>query len=247
MEADPTQRPAELAATLAPLGEPIEGLQWIAESGFRGVQLSAAQPGMRPRELDAGARRGLRETLRRLDLLPAGLDLWIPPAHFIKEQEVARAVDAMFAALAFAEALGRISVSCVLPPPSVPARGAIVEEAARRGVRLADFALEATAEEWIGLGFDLAICRERHADPVEAIARAGAALAAVRMGEVTPDGRRTPIEPGGASAHALGELRVALALGAPVELPVADARGWSDPRAGLRSTLAAWRGDPPPA
>lgn len=224
------------------LGDPLEGLTWLSEHGFSAVQLSAAQPGMRPRELDSTARRGLRERLRRLELEPSGIDLWIPPEHFTDAAEVTRAVDAMNAAIALAEFLGRIPISCVLPTADAApeARGPVTDEAARRGVRLADFTTGAIAEGPVGLGFDQAAGLAGGIAPMEAIARLGAALAAVRLGEHSPDGRRVPIVPGSQAAEQLLELKVALEVGGFAGIAVADARSWSDPRAGLLSTHAAW-------
>jgi hypothetical protein len=42
--------------------------------GFRSVQLSAAQPGLRPRELDRSGRRDLLARLSRLQMPAAGLE-----------------------------------------------------------------------------------------------------------------------------------------------------------------------------
>ena len=114
-----------LAPTLQALGgEAREDLTAIASMGFRAVQLSATQPGLRPRELDGSARRGLRATLRRLELQPAGVDLWIPGEHFTLGEHVDRAVDAVCAAIELAANLAatipkgvpsRVPVSLTLP------------------------------------------------------------------------------------------------------------------------------------
>jgi hypothetical protein len=53
-----TQHP--VAATVAPLGDPASAFAWLSAAGIRGAQLSATQPGMRPRELGESARRDLR-------------------------------------------------------------------------------------------------------------------------------------------------------------------------------------------
>ncbi|MFO0874695.1 MAG: hypothetical protein U0575_12095 [Phycisphaerales bacterium] len=98
-----------LAAALAGLdGDPRDDLAGVARLGFRCVQLSATRPGLRPRELDATGRRGLRERLRWLELSPSGVDLWIPPAHFVESAHIDRAVDAVIAAISSP----RISGAC---------------------------------------------------------------------------------------------------------------------------------------
>ncbi|MFM9144330.1 MAG: hypothetical protein ACKORL_02915 [Phycisphaerales bacterium] len=83
-----TQHP--LAATVAPLGDPASAFAWLSAAGIRGAQLSATQPGMRPRELGESARRDLRATLVRLELVASGIDAWIPTSHFTDPATVER-------------------------------------------------------------------------------------------------------------------------------------------------------------
>ncbi len=238
------ERRVRLAATLAPLGDPEPGLQFISRSGFEAVQLSASQPGLKPRELDSGARRGLRERLRRLELAVGGLDLWIPREHFRDPQEVARATDAMLDALRLAEDLGRVTLHCMMPAESdaetAPVRRTIVGEAARRGVSIADFADDAVAEGPVRLGVDLAALAARRATAMESIALAGAALGAVRLSRAVDGGARMPFRPGGEGWEILHEVRTALVTGGFPGFPVADARRWPDAKAGLLSTRDAW-------
>lgn len=106
-----------LAPTLAPLveGDPREAIEFIARNGFQGVQLSAALPGMRPRELDRSARRDLLARLRRSELAPSGVDLWIPDEHFVDPIHADRAVAAILEAVEFAADLGRVPLSIRLP------------------------------------------------------------------------------------------------------------------------------------
>lgn len=243
MPGDAHLRGPRLSATLAALGDAELGLAWLSEQDFGAVQLSAAQPGLRPRELDAGARRGLRERLRRLELEPSGIDLWIPLEHFEGAATMPRAVDAMHAAIGLAEFLGRIPVSGPMPRSELAteARVSILAEAERRGVTLVDFAVGAVPEGPVRVGFDLVTCLEQGARPIEAIARAGASLGAVRIGAIGTDAGRRPIVPGSAAAEELALLRTALELGGFRGIPIADARAWPDPHRGLIETLAAWR------
>lgn len=242
MTTEQTHHRARLAATLAALGDSMEGLAWLSANEFGAVQLSAAQPGLRPRELDGAARRGLREQLRRLELEPSGIDLWIPVAHFASEAEVARAIDAMVSALALAEFLGRVPLSCVLPGASmaVEARRSIVDEAARRGVAIADFAEDAVVEGPVGFGVDQALCQARGVSMVEAIVRAASNLVAVRLGEHGPGGSRRPVAEGSRAAEELLSVKATLEIGLFRGIAVADARAWPDPRSGLLATRAAW-------
>ena len=91
---------ATLAPTLTGLGErPRVVLDRLAVCGFRAVQLSASQPGLRPRELDRSGRRDLAGRLRRLALVAAGVDLWIPRAQLLDPARVDRAVGTMLDAV----------------------------------------------------------------------------------------------------------------------------------------------------
>lgn len=236
------ERRAGLAATLAPLGEVESALAWLASSGFEAVQLSAAQPGMRPRELDSGARRALEARLRQLELAVSGVDLWIPPAHFERAEEADRAVGAFFDAIGFCEDLGRPAISCSLPDadraPEV--RRSLLREADRRGVRLVDFSCGAKCEGPVAVGIDMAALMSGGGSILEAIVRAGDSLGAIRLARMTPSGARAPFVAAGEGFAALVELRSALSLGGFRGVPVVDARAWPDPRAGLLATCHAW-------
>ena len=97
-----------LAPTLAPLGDrPRVALDRFAAMGFRHVQLSAMQPGLRPRDLDRSGRRDLGVRLGRLGMTAAGVDLWIPQTHFVDPYQVDRAVAAVLGAIELAGALDR--------------------------------------------------------------------------------------------------------------------------------------------
>ena len=57
--------------------------------------------GLRPRELDRSARRDLASVLRRFELELSGVDLWIPPGHFVDGLHSDRAVEAVVEAVRF--------------------------------------------------------------------------------------------------------------------------------------------------
>jgi sugar phosphate isomerase/epimerase len=163
--------------------------------GFRAVQLSAAQPGLRPRELDRSGRRELLARLRMLRLPAAGLDLWIPPGHFVDPAWVDRAVATVAGAVELAADLGRCPVSLAFPgldlaSGPIPIVEAISEHALRFGVRLADHAVppaiaspDAAPSPSLGAGIDPAAWLGRGEDPVAAVAKYARHLVTVRVCE----------------------------------------------------------------
>lgn len=108
-----------LATAIEPLGlSAREAFAHLRRIGVRGVQWPAAAAGLRPRELDRGARRDLQAALRRLELELSGVDLPIPPEHFGQADRVDRAVAAAEEAIRFAAEFARVPVSMRLPTRS---------------------------------------------------------------------------------------------------------------------------------
>ncbi|QOJ01254.1 MAG: hypothetical protein HRU70_12460 [Phycisphaeraceae bacterium] len=123
----------------------------------RAVQLDATSPDTRPRDLDRSARRDLAAVLRRHGLGFAGLDLWIPPGHFVEPAHADRALAAALAAISLAGDLATLAgdprgrVVCVELPANgsvegepmkatlAAVRAAIADAAARADVAVADF------------------------------------------------------------------------------------------------------------
>ncbi|MSR44752.1 MAG: hypothetical protein EXS15_05250 [Phycisphaerales bacterium] len=254
-----TQLPP-LAATIAPLaGEVIEALRSIAQMGFRAAQLSTTHVGTRPRDLDGSGRRDLIVQLRRLELSCGGLDLWIPSAHFVDPTFVDRAVDAVVQSVSLAAALGRCPVSIALPQQTPEnairlqeVRDAIDAAAQREGVWIADHSLDASigtrtpsAMGAIGIGIDPAALIGAGHDVHAVISSCRADIVSARIVDLMRSGMRGP--PGEPSEERLDLLMYAADLATiPLRFsPVADARQWTDPRAGLRTTLARWRGEDP--
>jgi len=153
--------------------------------GFRSVQLSAAQPGLRPRELDCSGRRDLMTRLQRLQMPAAGLDLWIPTEHFLDPARVDRAMAAVGTAVELAADLGRCSLSLVLPGGEAqPLVEAIAEQALRFGVRVADHAVPpgvAASSPSIGAGIDPAAWLAQDEDPSAAAREHARDLVSVRL------------------------------------------------------------------
>lgn len=104
-----------IGVTLSALGDTAAALAWVASHGIAGVQLSATHPSMRPRDLGVSARRDLRATLARYELVVTGLDAWIPSDHFLDPAHVDRAIEAACAACQLAGDLGRVPVTLQLP------------------------------------------------------------------------------------------------------------------------------------
>ncbi|MCC6908525.1 MAG: hypothetical protein IT430_11325 [Phycisphaerales bacterium] len=225
------------APTLAPLardGDPRAALQHIAQSGFRHVQLSAALPGMRPRDLDRSARRDLLARLRRIELTVAGIDLWVPVEHYTLPEHADRAAAAVLEAIELAADLGRVPLSIRLPDGV----GEEIVSAWRSrgetcGVIIADHAPQPNA--LLGSGIDPAALLAAGLDPVALTSRA-ANLVAARFSDYRDESRTTP----GAGRLDVLAYQVAL-VSRSFEAPVAlDLRRVADPMSALGAALSAW-------
>ena len=243
-----TQLP--LAVTVAPLGDPAAAFVWAASQGIRGVQLSATHPGMRPRDLGASARRDLRATFARLELVASGIDAWIPASHFMEPANAERAIDAACAACELAGELGRVPVTLQLPraapdssdaPRRAEAIAAIVSAADRAGVLVAD-ASNADDVPWppVGLSLDPAAVLADGGDPAAFASRAGARIASARMVDLLRSGMRGPVGRSGESRLDVLAYRIALEMAGFRGLPVIDARQGVEPHAGVVASAEAW-------
>lgn len=241
------------AATIAPLSGDIKRtIGRLAEFGVRAVQFSAAQPGMRPRELDHSARRGINAALQRLELWCSGVDLWIPAEHFIDPQHVDRAMSAMLDAIRLAEDLGRCPVSCTLPltisddTPDGAAGAAeafetIVETADHHGVPLADHRCPVVERDGVSIGIDPPAWQSAGEDPAVAAARYGERLVSARLADLLTTGLRGPVGDAASGRLDVQAYRAALMAAGYRRAVVVDARQWADPWVGLRQSIAAWR------
>jgi sugar phosphate isomerase/epimerase len=132
-------------------GGPRAAIEWAAAVGARAVQLDATAAGVRARDLDRSGRRDLASLLRRLQLTLSGLDLWIPPEHFLNPGRADRALAAAQSAVELAADLARLidgspppQVSLILPDsPPAGLSEAITAAAVSRGARIADHAIRA--------------------------------------------------------------------------------------------------------
>ncbi len=245
----PLKRPDPgLAPTLAAFGnKPRAALDRLASLAFRAVQLSASQPGMRPRELDRSGRRDLLGLLRRLDINPAGLDLWIPEAHLRDPARIDRAVGAIEAAVELAADLGRASLSLLLPrrdespDPIEQVLEAVIEKSLRFGVPLADCEVPPSDRADVGVGIDPVIWLSNGRDPVDAVVAHADRVESVRLGDLTASGDRIAVGDGDQGQLDLGAYRGALVrcgYNAPV---VVDVRSSGDPWRQLAEAAQAWQ------
>ncbi|MEE2681331.1 MAG: hypothetical protein VX641_03060 [Planctomycetota bacterium] len=248
-----TLRIMEPSITTTALAEdPRAGLELASRLGFRRVTLSAAQPGLRPRDLDRSARRGLQAELRRLELACDAIDLFIPPEHFTQASTIDRALDAVSGAVQLASDLGAGGVFLRLPPedPEEPMLEATIELtrlAQGSPVRLLDVGLngralrtlEAGNATALGIGIDTAAWLADHRDPLEGLVAHGALVGGLRLVDLDETGSRTPPERGGRLD--LDSLQRALALETSPRSVVLDARGWAEPQTGAVQALTAWR------
>ncbi len=228
--------PAPTLAPLAGAGDPRAALRLIAAAGLRHVQLSAALPGMRPRDLDRSGRRDLLARLRRSELLPAGLDLWIPLEHFTRPEHADRAAAAVLETIELAADLGRIPLSLRL---AEGLDNLIVEQwrvkAETCGVRLADHAPR--PHPLLSVGVDPAVLIASGQDPAACASNAGD-LVAARLSDFRDEARVVP----GVGRLDLLAYQVAL-VARGFEAPVAlDLRRLGDPRAALDAAVRAWAG-----
>ncbi len=242
---------APLAALLtAVTASPAAALREVAAAGFRDVQFDARQSGLRPRELDRSARRGLAADLRRLELRPAGIDMWIPPEHFLDSARVDHAVHALLATIELAGELGGMPVSLALPRPKTSDHQGrdvlttIRDACHRSGAMVADHALplrETEADEAIGIGIDPASLLASGEDPCAAVHAHAEHVISARLSDLDGTGMRGPI------GHQDGRLdwrgyQIALSAAGYKRPVVVDSRRWPEPWTGCRQTLALWTG-----
>lgn len=233
--------------------------------GIGAVQLDGTRAGMRARELDRSARRELSALLRRQNIGFSGLDLFVPPEHFVSAQYQDRAVSAAGEALELCGELRtlvgeagtlrggaaeRVAVSVQLPA-DLPAavRTHLCERASRAGVALADhtWMKEQGADGFVpGVlvrGLDPAGVLMAGGDPLAVAAREARQLGAARLSDASSAGRR----PAGGGAGERARLDVAV-YGATLEscgyvgAVIADLRGAADVHLAGERVVAVWRG-----
>lgn len=236
-----------LAVSFCGIAEPSDlraQIEWAAGAGYRAVALNGAAPDCRARDLGRSARRDIASLLRRCELVPAGIDLWLPPKHFTDPQHADRALNALLDAIDLAADLAELTegdpvLSAMLPAPCEAGGmlNALIDRAAGRGARIADHRWPRGDDEPmpsagapIGIGLDPAsifIAEGRRADPAAAVLSAGAGLVSARLSDADEAGRCQPGVAGG-RLDVLGYC-VALATAGYRGRLVVDARGLGSP------------------
>lgn len=234
-------------------GGPRAVIHWAASQGFRFVQLDGADRGVRARDLDRSARRDLAALLRRQELLLSGLDLWIPPEHYIDPARSDRALEAMLGAIELAADLAGLVAGSPSPvvstafPEGLDAamKSEIAARAELAGVRIADHSLQETVGEAddgaspLAIGIDPAAHLLAGRDPAAAAARAGVRLASARLSDAGSVGR-VAVGAAGSRLDVLAYLAALSAVNHQRPL-VLDLRGIADQRAAVEAVSSSWR------
>jgi sugar phosphate isomerase/epimerase len=212
-------------------------MEWAAQAGWKSVHLDGAMPGLRARELDRSARRDVASVLRRVQLQFSGIDLWIPPQHFVDASHVERAVEAVCAAAELAAEIAKLNtqpvpvLSIQLHPRMLPAvLATMVAAAERSGVLLADHQWPAL-ESWqagghAGIGIDpAAMFMAGEGKPIAAAQRVATRIVSARLSDVTSAGRVAA----GKGRLDLLEYEVALSTASYARPVIVDLRGVAVP------------------
>jgi len=245
--------------TLPPLGVALRGLasasgaraamDWAAGLGLRGICWDAASPGGRPRELDRSARRDIAASLKRRELTLTGVDLPIPPAHFVSVERQERAFEAAEAAMRFASEVAELLearpvVVMTLPAGerSTPAIETLALSAERSGTRIGarnwppPTPSDETAAHRIGVCVDPASVLLGGGDPMDALVRGGERLEQIRLSDIGAGGRLAPGE-GRLALKAYAQAIAMLGWSAPVTL---DLEGVGSQGEAAAATIERW-------
>lgn len=182
-------------------GSPRRAFEWVASLGARLIQLDATLAELRPRELDAGARRDLVAVLRRLGLSCCGLDLFIPPSHFVDSGFQDRAAGAVSQCLELGADLARLSarpvpVSLGFPPQiAADMLDRFRQQAEKLGVMIADHTVPLRAMSLpIGAGIDPAACFMSGLNPAKVVLAMEEPPVSARLSDFSSVGRVAPGE-----------------------------------------------------
>lgn len=204
---------ARLAVALAGLERADEAsgvrgaIEWAGRLGFEGIAIDAADKETRPRLLDRSARRDLAAAMRRSELVSAGVELWLPPAHLDDPARADHAVSAMIAAIELAAELAALThgqpcfITTVraardggITPVAREALHLITARASALGVEIGEAgwpAIESDAGSPLGVALDPAAIIAHGDDPVAALARlhTDGLLRAIRLNDLGRSGR----------------------------------------------------------
>ncbi len=240
-------RSLALAGLDAARPDPRQGIRLAVERAVPAIQLDAMHPMTRPRELDRSARRDLAAMLRRAGLRCSGIDLWIPPEHFIDPARADLAISAAESALIAAGEIASLTsgdpVLCVTLPREdgdTSVAQTLSAAAQRAGAVVADHTwppLENQGSEHLAIGFDPAgvVASGESGDLHSLLARAAPRLRAARLSDMGPAGR---VEPGSGRLDLL-QYQVAVATSGFDGDLVIDLRAIRDQEAALDRVLEA--------
>ena len=236
---DPFALPTfDLALAFAGVRLPAEkDVRWLLEfarsCGYRAVQLNAADPATRPRDLTRSGRRDLAAHLRRHELTSSGVDLWIPRPHFSDRSTTDRVVASLLEAIDFTADLADLTgghrvLSTILPPNAADGvADAVADRANAAGVEVANHAypwhLQSESDSPIRIGVDpsaVILAGEDPADAISSAARVGL-LSSVRLSDLAESGR---VVPGEGALESL-TYRVAIATSGYTRPVIVDLRG----------------------
>ena len=200
----------------------------------------------RARDLSDSGRRDLAATLRRKALAISGIDIWIPPDHFVDPAQVDRALAAVRETVELAAVLGRCPVSLTLPSPGAEATdfGGVVESltdhAMRHGVHVANHAVAVSSLHDLGIGIDPAALLGHGRDPARQVVAHAPRLISARLCDLLRSGVRGPVGNSPEARFDVLAYRVALTTAAYSRPVVVDGRQWPDPLRGLEQTREVW-------
>lgn len=247
-------RTPELSVSFAGVrDEPRDAMVRAKALGMRAVQLDAARPGTRPRDLDRSARRDLAARLRREELILSGLDLWIPEEHLVSGEHLTRAIEALDAAVVLAADLAELmglgsgidSIAARRLSVSLPQEVAleVVDRlksvADTHGVSVADHKYpDPLLDHPIGMGLDPAGVAGNNADPITVAVEHAKSLVSARLSDLSNFGRTAP---GGRNGRLDVAGYAAALTTAGHERPVVlDLRGLSEPWDAVTTARDAW-------
>lgn len=248
-------RPPEIAIALCGLavkaGRPWgvstpEACVWVREQRARAVALDASRADVRARDLGRSARRDLAAMLRRTELELAGVDLWIPPEHFLDDSKAQRAMETVLQTAAMAGELARLVGGRSMPVVSVTLPGSmdervrreIGEGADRHGAMVADHTPGAVHHAaGLGVGVDPAACLLAGESPGKR-AVAGGASAVLRLSDLNATGR-CAVGSEGARLDLTGYAGACLTVGG--RWITLDTRGVGDAESAVGKGADAWR------
>lgn len=249
-----------LSVTLAPLVatgafDIRSAIAAIADAGFQSAQLSAALPGLRPRELSQRARKDVLATLGRKGLALGGIDLMIPHNDWLKDATQDKALAATLATIELAADLGQTTLALTLPVENLPddITNELIIAADGRNVPLAVHAEHnlPALKTWLarfdtpalGAAIDPAALLGEDEDPINAVIDLASRVRAARL----DDWRTTSAaHQGGRCPLGTGALEVLMYRGALTACPglrniVVELRNLTDPLNAMTLAARAWQ------